>query len=116
MPFKKGQVANPKGRPPILLPEVTNLIDKTRNTARVMIIQKLNDQTLSGYLDQVISQGKHSGDVQVLKTLLELALGKMVKDEPEFAVSEEEKALVLDFRHRQALFRAGKSIGIDEPE
>ncbi len=109
-----GVSGNPKGRPPALLPEVTSLINQTRNTARVMIIQKLHEQKLSDYLDKVIRIGGDMGDVQALKTLLELALGKMVVEIPEFEVTEEEKAVVLEFRRLKALHNAGKSIGIDE--
>lgn len=97
--FKKGN-KHGKGRPPVLLPEVQSAIDANRNAMKVVILQKLEGK-VTQWIDRIIEQGIGEGDVVRFKTLLELALGKMVDDPPEFPVSEEEKLLVLEFRRRK---------------
>jgi len=98
--FKKGEVHNPNGRPKVILPELQKVIDGNRNSVKLMIIQKL-DSTFETWLDNIIKQGCTYGDVNTLKMLLEMALGKMVEDPPDFPVNEEEKLLILEFRRRK---------------
>lgn len=98
--WSKGQSGNPKGRPPVLLPEVQKVIDANRNAMKVMILQKLEGK-VEAWVEQVIDKGSEDGDVIKLKMLVEMALGKMVDDPPEFPLSEEEKLLVLEFRRRK---------------
>lgn len=100
IPFKKGKSGNPKGRPPVLLPEVQKAIDANRNAMKILILSKLEGK-VSDWIDNIIAQGSESGDVIRFKMLLEMALGKMVDDPPEFAVSDEEKLLIKEFRRRK---------------
>ena len=97
--FKKGNKGGP-GRPPILLPEVQQAIEQNRNSVKTLIIQKFEGQ-LGPWIDRIIEQGIGEGDVARFKMLLELALGKMVDDAPDFPLSDEEKLLILEYRKRK---------------
>lgn len=97
--FKKGHKLS-KGRPPILLPEVQRAIDANRNAVKVLILSKVEKQA-ADWIDSIIEQGVGEGDVVRFKTLLEIALGKLVDDPPEFPVSDEEKILILEYRRRK---------------
>ena len=55
----------------------------------------------------------NDGDVVKFKMLLELALGKMVDDPPDFPLSEEEKVLVLEYRRRKLEHAIGSGNGAD---
>lgn len=96
----KGGVLNPKGRPPIVLPEVQRAIDANRNALKVLILTKLEGR-VEEWVENIIVQGIGDADVVKFKMLIELALGKMVDDPPEFPLSEEEKLLILEFRRRK---------------
>lgn len=98
--FKKGHVANPNGRPPIILPEVQRAIEANKNALKVVILGEMENKAAE-WIRRIIEQGIGEGDIVRFKTLLEIALGKLVDDPPEFAVSEEEKLLVLEFRKRK---------------
>lgn len=100
-PWKKGQSGNPKGRPPILLPEVQHAIDANRNALKVLILTKLEGR-VEEWVQNIIDQGIGDADIIKFKMLIELALGRMVDDPPEFPVSEEEKLLILEWRRRKA--------------
>lgn len=91
---------NPKGRPPIVLPEVQRAIDANRNALKVLILTKLEGR-VEEWVENIIVQGIGDADVVKFKMLIELALGKMVDDPPEFPLSEEEKLLILEFRRRK---------------
>ena len=97
--FKKGHAGGP-GRPPVLLPEVQKAIDANRNAVKVLILQKVEKQA-ADWIDRIIEQGVGEGDVVRFKMLLEIALGKLVDDPPDFPVSDEEKLLVLEYRRRK---------------
>lgn len=98
--FKKGQVANPKGRPPILLPEVQAAIEANRNALKVVILSKM-DGKVEEWVENIIQQGIGDADVIKFKMLMEMALGSLVTDPPEFPVSEEEKLFILELRRRK---------------
>lgn len=117
--FKKGHKGGP-GRPPILLPEVTSLIEKDKNAVRVTILTLLNlteDEfqekvqrrglpMIERVLCQCIERLMNDGDVQKLRMLLEIPLGKLPEEQKEFDVSQEEKEIILEFRRRISEQRA----------
>lgn len=111
--FKKGKSGNPKGRPPILLPEVQSLIDQNRNAVKVTILQLLSltpeelaskarnpDSAMVQVLCQCIERISTDGDVIKLRALLEVALGKLPDEPPEFHTTQEERALVKSYRQK----------------
>lgn len=98
--FKKGVSGNPNGRPPIILPEVQRAIDANRNALKVMILTKVESK-VEQWIENIIEQGVGDADVVKFKMLMEMALGKLVDDPPEFPVTEEEKALILEWRRRK---------------
>src|SRR5437773_2231737 len=105
--FKKGH-KHGRGRPKVLLPEVQRAIDMNRNAVRVMIMQEL--EVLEGgvprirkIIEKCLERAGNDGDAQKLKILLELALGKMIDDPPEFPIDDDEKILILEYRRRKAL-------------
>lgn len=97
--FQKGNKLG-KGRPAILLPEVQRAIDANRNAVKVLILQKVETKA-EEWIARIIDQGIGEGDVVRFKMLLEIALGKLVDDPPEFPVTDEEKLLVLEYRKRK---------------
>lgn len=100
MGFKKGQSGNPSGRPPVLLPEVRKTIDANRNLIKALILDKV-DKSAQEWISAIIKQGIDEGDAGRFKILLEIALGRMVEEAPEFPISEEEKLLILEYRRRK---------------
>lgn len=113
MAFKKGTSGNLKGRPPTLLPEVQRAIDANKNALKVLILDRL-DGRVHEWIDAIILQGTHEGDAGKLKILLEIALGKLVTEPPEFELSDEEKILILEYRRRKKEQSESNSKGIDE--
>lgn len=100
--FKKGNVANPKGRPKVILPELQTLIDANKNAFKAAIIEEVHPKAVE-WIRRVIEQGIAEGDAQRLKMLMEMALGKLVDEPQEFPLSEEEKIVVLKYREWKAL-------------
>lgn len=103
--FKKGNKLS-KGRPPVLLPEVQRAIDANKNAVKVLILDELN--VLEGGVPRIrkiirecLERIGNDGDAMKLKTILELALGKMVDEPEEFPVDSEERALVMEYRRRK---------------
>lgn len=99
MPFQPGNKLG-RGRDPVIIPEVQMAIDANRNAIKVLILSRLEGK-VSDWIDQIIAAGTEEGDIIRLKMLIELALGKMVTDAPEFPVSDDEKALILEYRKRK---------------
>lgn len=106
--FQKGHKGGP-GRPPILLPEVQRAIDKNKNELKVMILEELNllvkmDEfeekmpKVRAAIKQIIDRSIIDGDAVKLKIILELGMGKLVDDPPDFPVTEEEKILLIKYR------------------
>lgn len=105
MPFQKGN-KHGKGRPTVLLPEVKRAIEENKNRVKVTILKELNVEEdgvprIEKIIQQCIERIGNDGDAVKLKVLLELALGKMVDEPPEFPVTEEEKILILEYRRRK---------------
>ena len=100
MPFKKGKSGNPHGRPTVILPQVKDLADHARNILKTTLIERVSPN-VEKWIDRIIEQGIAEGDVVRFKMILEMALGKMIEDAPEFPLSEEEKVLVLEYRLRR---------------
>ncbi len=100
MAFKKGQSGNPHGRPPALLPEVQTLITRAKNELKTTIVERISPN-VERWIDRIIQQGIDEGDAARFKMLLEIALGKLVDDPPEFPLTEDEKILVLEYRRRK---------------
>lgn len=100
-PWVKGQSGNPSGKKPVILPEVQRAIEANKNAFKVLLMQKLDEKILNDWIDGIILTGTHEGDASKLKILLEMAVGKMVEDTPDFPLTDEEKLLVMEFRRRK---------------
>lgn len=103
--WKKGTSGNSKGRSPIILPEVRRAIDANKNAIKVMILEEMNvvhqgEEKVRTAVKQILERAINDGDAVKLKTLLEMALGKLVEDPEPFPISADEKALVLTYRKR----------------
>lgn len=94
---KGGKSGNPKGRPPIILPEVQRVIDGNRNSLKLAIIEKVAPH-VEQWIQRIIEQGVAEGDIVRFKMLLEMALGKLAEDKSEFVCSTEEQDLVTEYR------------------
>lgn len=92
-----------RGRPRIILPEVQWLIETNRNLLKTTILDKLQDGKVLDWIDNIIAVGTEEGDVNRFKILLEIAMGKLVEENPEFILSDEEKVLILEWRKRKTL-------------
>lgn len=97
--FKKGHKGGP-GRHSIVLKEVQDMATKARNELKTIIIERVSPN-VEQWIDRIIEQGVAEGDVVKFKMLLELGLGKLVNEQPEFEVSDEEQILVLEYRRRK---------------
>jgi len=115
MPFKKGQRANPNGRPPIILPEVQRAVEANKNALKVVILSEIEPHVRT-WIQNIIEKGVLEGDVQRFKILLELALGKLPEEQPEFPVSEEEKDIVRAWRGRKRISQGDGSIPETDPD
>ena len=98
--FPKGVSGNPAGRKPIIEPIIQKAVEANRNAAKALILTKI-ESALPEWIDRIIEEGVKYGDAMRFKMLLELALGKMVDDQPDFPLTEEEKLLVMEFRRRK---------------
>ena len=96
-----------RGRPPVLIPEVQALIDQEKNVVKVEIIRQLKPK-VQAWIQSIIERGTLDGDAIKLKVLLELALGKLVKEGPtadEIELSEDEKDFIRKYRDAKAKFQ-----------
>jgi len=116
-PFVKGQVTNPNGRPPIIKPELQKIIDSNRNAVKALILTEVEPQ-MQEWIRAIIASGVEQGDVLRFKMLMEIALGKMVEEAPEFPINDEEKLLILEFRRRkkEQLEPIARSINVAGPD
>jgi hypothetical protein len=113
--FQKGNKLG-KGRPKLILPEVQRAVDANRNALKVVILSEMENKAAE-WIRRIIEQGIGEGDVIRFKALMEIALGKLVDDPPEFQVSEEEKLLVLEYRRRKQLsLESGSAIAPDRTD
>lgn len=105
--WKKGVSPNPKGRPPIILPEVQRAIDANKNAFKVLILQKIEPK-INVWLDQIIERGVNDGDVVKLKMLLEMVFGKIPEDNKHDDLTPQEKKIIEIYRERLALQHAAE--------
>lgn len=111
--WKPGQSGNPKGRKPILLPEVQAAIDQNKNAVRIAILrlynlseiefQEFQVKTLTMIersICQCIERINTDGDVIKLKALLEIAIGKLPEDKKSDELTADEQALLDAYRKR----------------
>lgn len=104
--FQKGHKLS-KGRPPVILPEVQAAIDQNKNALKIMILEEMNklEQNVPRIrlaIQQILERSINDGDAVKLKILLEIALGKIVEEPPEFPVSDTEKEIIITYRKRLA--------------
>ncbi|MBK8455598.1 MAG: hypothetical protein IPL34_20170 [Thiofilum sp.] len=118
---KKGEPGrNPKGRPPVIHPEIQRAIDKNRNAVKELILtclgmpedmaaaraRKTDLTIVERMLWQCIERTTLDGDVDKFRKLLEIPFGRLPEDKSEFEVSEEERAMIVTLRKRLADERA----------
>jgi hypothetical protein len=112
---KKGEPGrNPKGRPPILHPEIQRAIDQNRNAVKELILkcfgmpedeaqaraQKRNLPMLERMLWQCIERTTNDGDVDKFRKLLEIPFGRLPEEPKEMDISPDEKLLIITYRQR----------------
>lgn len=108
MGWKKGQSGNPKGRSPIVLPEVRKAIAESKNTIPIMVIRLLSMgeaeyaeysrkqvQKIERLIIQCIDRIEIEGNTQALRFLLEMVFGKFAEDQPKDKTVDEQKATEL---------------------
>lgn len=112
--WKKGVGGNPKGRPPILDPELRKEIDTNRNGLKRLILLYFNltdgqfqirqrDSSIpmiEKTLGQIIERMTIDGDMVKFKMLLEIVLGRLPEEQEPFHLETEEKAMVLNYRKK----------------
>lgn len=110
----KGVSGNPKGRPPVLLPEVQREIDRNKNAVKTLILSYLNltvsqieerqrsreIPSVEAWLQSVIERGINDGDMLKFKMLLEIVFGKLPEEKVAFDLTSEEKSIILTYRKR----------------
>lgn len=107
MAFKKGQSGNPKGRLPIILPEVQKALDANKNALKMLILKKL-EPSIEPWIEAIIDKGIEEGDALRFRALIILALGKGVEETQEMELAPEEKLLIETYRRRLAEQREAK--------
>lgn len=124
MKFQKGKSGNPKGRPPILHPEVMSAVDRSKNEIKMLLIKLLNmsDEEFDEHAEnrripkteklfiRCIKDIEFTGNIEAYRKLLEILLGKLPEEPQQFALSIEEKMIVLEFRKRLELINGGSTI------
>lgn len=110
----KGQSGNPKGRPPILLPELQRDIDENRGKVKELILRYLGmteEQIgerqrkpdipfIEKILGQCLEKTANDGDVIKFRALLEIVFGKIPEDRDPFQITPDEQMLVVAYRKR----------------
>lgn len=97
--FAKGN-KHGKGRPPIILPEVTEMVSKGRNDLKVVGWEELEPKVRLAF-KSIIETVIANGDAAAFKMVCEIILGKIIDDAPEFPISDEEKILLIEYRRRK---------------
>lgn len=112
--WKKGQSGNPKGRQPIMLPELRQEIDANKNAVKKLILMYLNMSVaqiserqrtpnipvVETIIAQVIEKSLNDGDMVKFKMLLEIPLGKLPEEAADFETTPEERAIIVEYRRR----------------
>jgi hypothetical protein len=113
--WKKGAASpNPKGRPPILMPELQRELDTQKGAVKQLVLRyfALTEAQIAKrqmdkeipFIEKILGQCFErtalDGDVDKFRKLLEIVFGKIPEEKVEFEISAEEKMLVLSFRRR----------------
>lgn len=112
----KGVSGNPKGKKPLILPELQRELDSNKNKLKTLVLTyfnmtqdelterqaKPNIQMIELMLGQCFLKTAEEGCVDRFRKLLEIVFGKIPEEKREFEVSEAERTLVLEYRKRLA--------------
>ena len=119
-PFPKGVSGNPAGRPPDP-PELKEIQRLTKGSLELLVnkilsakpeeLNQFRGTVLEVWLASGASQAIKAGDYQRLVTLLERLIGKVPVT---IDISDDEKALIQEYRRRRALGAIAASTGVIE--
>ena len=112
--WKKGQSGNPKGRPPVLRPELQSALDRNRNAVKELTLSLLSMtpqemmaraensgiSVTEALLIKCIERATNDGDIFRGRAILEIVFGRLPEEKPEFEVTPEERLLVEEYRRR----------------
>lgn len=112
--WSKGVSGNPKGRKPLILPELQRELDTNKAKLKTLVLTYFNmtqDQItfrqgkpdipyIEVMLGQCFQKTAEEGCVDRFRKLLEIVFGKIPEEKHEFQVSEAERTLVLEYRKR----------------
>jgi len=132
MPFKKGQSGNPLGRKTIVPPELRSELDSNKILLKTLVLRYFNMTEfqigerqrnpeipfIERILGQCFEKTANDGNVDAFRKLLEITFGKIPEAPDEFAITQEEKELIAEYRERKelALQSSGRSVESEDQE